>query len=42
MRYENQVVLDMVQPKPSEHAVTAKHTPVKPAAKSPKPVKMKD
>jgi cell division protein FtsQ len=42
MRYENQVVLDMVQPKPSEHAVAAKHAPVKPAAKSPKPAKIKD
>jgi cell division protein FtsQ len=42
MRYENQVVLDMVQPKQSEHAVTPKHTPVKPATKSPKPVRMKD
>jgi cell division protein FtsQ len=41
MRYENQVVLDMTQQTPSEHAVTAKHPPVKPAAKSPKAAKAK-
>jgi cell division protein FtsQ len=41
MRYENQVVLDMAQPKPSEHAVTGKHTPGKPVAKSPKAARAK-
>jgi cell division protein FtsQ len=42
MRYENQVVLDMAKQTPSERPVTAKHSPVKPAAKSPKTAKMKD
>jgi cell division protein FtsQ len=41
MRYENQVVLDMTPQTPSEHSVTAKHPPLKPAAKSPKAAKAK-
>jgi hypothetical protein len=41
MRDESQIVLDVKQQAPSEHAVTAKHPPVKPAGKSPKTAKAK-
>jgi cell division protein FtsQ len=41
MRDESQIVLDVKQQAPSEHAVTAKHPPVRPAGKSPKTAKAK-
>ena len=42
MRYENQVVLDMAKQTSSEHPVIAKHSPIKPAVKTPKTARAKD